>query len=159
MLAFDYALYLVSRVYGATTGRRWPEEGHVAISMTPFLMFEGCAEAAMSLYVSLFRGSRIKQIERYGPGELGGEGSVKRADLAVAGQDLICIDSPIKHAFTFTPSVSLFVECEDEAEFDAVFDQLSTDGSVLMPPDHYGFSTRFAWVNDRFGVSRQLNLQ
>ena len=68
-----------------------------------------------------------------------------------------CIDSPIKHAFTFTPSFSLFVECESEAELDAAFARLSDGGSVLMPPGNYGFSTKFAWVNDRFGVSWQLN--
>jgi len=35
---------------------------------------------------------------------------------------------------------------------------LSTDGAVLMPLDDYGFSTRFGWVGDRFGVTWQLNL-
>ncbi|MEL6662392.1 MAG: VOC family protein, partial [Pseudomonadota bacterium] len=29
---------------------------------------------------------------------------------------------------------------------------------ALMPMDNYGFSQRFAWVNDKFGVSWQLNL-
>ena len=77
----------------------------------------------------------------------------------MAGQDIICIDSPAKHAFTFTPSVSLFVECESEAELDMAFVQLSTGGSVLMPLANYGFSRKFGWVNDRYGVSWQLNLQ
>ncbi len=131
----------------------------MAHTVTPFLMFEGAAEAAMNFYVTLFPGSEIGRIERYGPGEMGAEGSVKRADFTVAGQRLICIDSPIQHAFTFTPSVSLFVECESEEEFDAAFGRLAEGGSALMPPANYGFSTKFAWVSDRFGVSWQLNLR
>lgn len=131
----------------------------MASAITPFLMFEGSAEAAINFYISLFAGSKIEQIERYGPGEPGPEGSVKRATFKLAGLTLMCIDSPMKHAFTFTPSVSLFVECESAAEFEAAFSQLSAGGSVLMPPNNYGFSTKFAWVNDRFGVSWQLNLQ
>jgi predicted 3-demethylubiquinone-9 3-methyltransferase (glyoxalase superfamily) len=122
-------------------------------------MFEGSAEEAMRFYIALFPGSEIRRIERYGAGEPGAEGSVKRADFTVAGQAIICIDSPMKHAFTFTPSVSLFVECESDAEFDTAFRELSTKGSVLMPPDNYGFSRKFGWVNDRYGVSWQLNLQ
>jgi predicted 3-demethylubiquinone-9 3-methyltransferase (glyoxalase superfamily) len=130
----------------------------MAHAVTPFLMFEGSAEAAVNFYVTLFPGSGIERIERYGAGEPGPEGSVKRADFTVAGQRLSCIDSFVKHAFTFTPSVSLFVDCESEAELDAAFGQLSDGGSVLMPPANYGFSTKFAWVSDRFGVSWQLNL-
>jgi predicted 3-demethylubiquinone-9 3-methyltransferase (glyoxalase superfamily) len=130
----------------------------MAHMVTPFLMFEGSAEEAMRFYVTLFPGSEIKRLERYGPGELGAEGSVKRADFAVAGLDLICIDSPGKHAFTFTPSISLFVECESEAELDSTFGKLSAGGTVLMPLDNYGFSSKFGWLNDRFGVSWQLNL-
>lgn len=130
----------------------------MARSITPFLMFEGAAEEAMRLYVSLFAGSSVKQIERYKSGEMGAEGSVKRADFTLAGEDVICIDSPAKHAFTFTPSLSLFVECEDDAEFETAFAQLSTGGMVMMAPDNYGFSRRFGWLSDRFGVSWQLNL-
>jgi predicted 3-demethylubiquinone-9 3-methyltransferase (glyoxalase superfamily) len=132
---------------------------NLANSITPFLMFDnGSAETAMNFYVALFQGT-IKGIQRYGPGEPGREGSIKRADFNIAGQDVICIDSPIKHAFTFTPSMSLFVECASEAELDAALRKLAEGGSVLMPADNYGFSAKFAWVNDRFGVSWQLNLQ
>ena len=121
------------------------------------LMFEGKAEEAMTLYVSLFGGS-VTAVEKYGPGEHGKEGSVKRAEFTVGGHRLACIDSPIKHAFTFTPSASLFVECADEAELDRAFATLSEGGGVLMPPGNYGFSRKFGWANDRFGVSWQLNL-
>jgi predicted 3-demethylubiquinone-9 3-methyltransferase (glyoxalase superfamily) len=126
-------------------------------SVVTQLMFEGQAEEAMTLYVSLFSGS-VTAIERYGPGEHGKEGAVKRAEFTVGGHRLTCIDSPIKHAFTFTPSASLFVECAGEDEFDRAFATLSDGGSVLMPPGNYGFSTKFAWLNDRFGVSWQVSL-
>jgi len=112
----------------------------------------------MTLYVSLFKGSAVERIERYGPDGPGAVGSVKRAEFTLAGHRLACIDSPIPHNFTFTPSASLFVECEDEAEFDATFGQLSAGGMVMMPPGDYGFGKKFAWVGDRFGVSWQLRL-
>jgi predicted 3-demethylubiquinone-9 3-methyltransferase (glyoxalase superfamily) len=126
--------------------------------VTTFLMFEGVATEAMNLYVSVFSDSKIQQVERYGPGEPGAEGTVKRASFTLAGQEFLCIDSPIKHGFTFTPSISLFVECDSEAEFDVAFSRLSDGGSVLMPVGNYGFSTKFGWLSDRYGVSWQLNL-
>lgn len=64
----------------------------------------------------------------------------------------------VKHAFGFTPSSSLFVECESEEELDRVYSAFADGGAPLMPPSSYGFSRRFAWVNDRFGVSWQLNV-
>ena len=127
-------------------------------SMRPFLMFEGNAEAAMNLYVSVFPGAEMLDIERFGAGEPGAEGSVKRASFAVAGQTVMCFDSPVKHAFTFTPASSLFVECESEDEIDRIAAALGDGGAVLMPLADYGFSRRFTWLNDRFGVSWQLNL-
>ena len=130
----------------------------MATKITPFLMFEGKAEEAMNFYVSLFENSRVTSIKRYGPGEAGAEGSVMQAAFSVAGQTVMCIDSPMKHNFTFTPSISLFVDCGSEAEIDKLFAKLSESGQVMMPPGDYGFSRKFAWVSDRFGVPWQLNL-
>jgi predicted 3-demethylubiquinone-9 3-methyltransferase (glyoxalase superfamily) len=74
------------------------------------------------------------------------------------GQPIMFLDSPVKHAFTFTPASSLFVECENAEEVDRLFAALSDSGKVLMPLDAYPFARRFGWMNDRFGVSWQLRL-
>lgn len=124
----------------------------------PFLMFEGKAEEAMTAYVALFPDSEIVEISRYGPEGPGPEGSVIRALFRLAGQDVYCIDSHVHHAFTFTPAFSFFVECASEAELESSFAALLQGGQALMPLDNYGFSRRFGWLNDRFGVSWQLNL-
>ena len=125
--------------------------------ITTFLMFEGKAEEAMNFYVSVFDGA-VDSITRYGADGPGPEGSVQHATFTLAGQQYMCIDSYVKHGFGFTPAVSLYVTCADEAELDRLFATLSEKGGVLMPLDNYGFSTKFGWVNDRFGVSWQLNL-
>jgi len=125
---------------------------------TTFLMFEGKAEEAMNFYTSLFEDSKILSITRYGPNEAGTEGTVMLATFSLGGQEFMCIDSYIKHEFTFTPAMSIYVNCASEAEIDRVFEKLSLNGQVLMPLDHYPFSKKFAWVSDPFGVSWQLNL-
>lgn len=130
----------------------------MATTVRPFLMFEGKAEEAMNFYVSLIPGSEITSIARYGPGQPGPEGSVMVATFTVAGQAVMCSDSYVKHGFTFTPSVSLFVDCESEEEIRRLATNLAEGGAELMPLGNYGFSRQFAWVNDRFGVSWQLNL-
>lgn len=125
-------------------------------SIKTHLMFEGVAEEAMNFYVSLFHGE-IGRIERWRAGEQGKEGNFKRAEFSLCGREFLAFDSPVKHEFTFTPSMSLFVECESEAEIDEAYARLSSDGKVLMPLADYGFSKKFGWVNDRFGVSWQLS--
>lgn len=124
----------------------------------PFLMFEGKAEEALSFYVSLIPDSAVTSIARYGPEGPGPEGSVMVASATIGGAAVMASDSHVKHAFGFTPSLSLFVTCSDDAEIERLSTALAEGGGVLMPLDNYGFSRRFAWVNDRFGVSWQLNL-
>ena len=126
---------------------------------TTFLMFNGQAEAAMKFYTSLFKQSEILNLTRYGANEDGVEGSVQHATFTLNGQEFMCIDGSAQHAFTFTPSMSLYVRCATEEEIDRVFTALAEDGQILMPLDRYPFSRRFGWVADRFGVSWQLNLE
>ena len=126
--------------------------------VTPFLMFTGDAEPAMALYTSLFDDARVLSLTRWGAGEQGAEGTVQQATFTLAGQVFRCFDSLPVHSFTFTPSFSIFVDVESAEELDRLFAALSDGGAVLMPVDNYGFSRRFGWVNDRFGVSWQLNL-
>jgi len=125
---------------------------------TTFLMFTGQAEAAMKLYTSLFKQSAIVNITRYGSNDMGAEGTVQHAIFTLNGQEFMAIDSNAVHAFTFTPSMSLYVRCENEAEIDRVFAALSAGGQILMPLDQYPFSKKFGWLADRFGVSWQLSL-
>ncbi|WP_044640046.1 VOC family protein [Risungbinella massiliensis] len=126
--------------------------------VTPFLMFQGNAEEAMNYYTSLIEGSEITSINRYGVNEVGDEGSVMQATFSLKGQEFMCIDSNVKHKFTFTPSFSIFLTCDGEEELDRLYGKLSDGGKLLMPLDDYGFSKKFAWIEDKFGVSWQLNL-
>lgn len=127
--------------------------------ITTFLMFDGRAEEAMTLYTSLFKQSEILSITRYGVNEAGAEGTVQQALFTLNGQQFMCIDSPAQHAFTFTPSMSLFVRCDTEEDIDEMFAKLAQDGQILMPLGEYPFSPKFAWVSDKFGVSWQLSLE
>jgi predicted 3-demethylubiquinone-9 3-methyltransferase (glyoxalase superfamily) len=132
----------------------------MAHSVRPFLMFqENNAEEAMNFYVSLFSDGKVIELLRFAKGEQGPEGSVKTGVFSVAGQTIRVFDSPVKHAFTFTPASSLFVECESEAEIARLAAALAESGNVMMPLDNYGFSRQFTWVSDRYGVSWQLNLK
>lgn len=127
--------------------------------VTPFLMFqEGNAEEAMNYYTSLIEGSEIKSIVRYGANQGGEEGTVMNAVFSLKGQEFMCIDSNIKHEFTFTPSFSIFINCDTEEEIDRLYEKLSDGGGALMPLGDYGFSKKFGWLVDRFGVSWQLDL-
>lgn len=127
-------------------------------TVSPFLMFEGKAEKAMSFYVGLIPDSSVIDIRRYGADGPGAEGSVMTATFSLGGLIVMCSDSNVSHDFTFTPSTSLFVTCSSEQEIDTLSGALADGGKVLMPLGNYGFSRNFAWVNDRFGVSWQLNL-
>ncbi|HXN26424.1 MAG TPA: VOC family protein [Candidatus Acidoferrales bacterium] len=124
----------------------------------PSLMFQGKAEEAMNFYVSLFPGAEVLGIIRHGPDGPGAERSVMKASFRIGTQTILCTDSTVKHDFSFTAAFSFFVECDSEAEIRRLHDALAAGGTAAMPIASYGFSRMFAWVNDRYGVSWQLNL-
>lgn len=112
----------------------------------------------MDLYVSVFPDSGVVSVERYAEGEHGPVGTIKVAVFALCGREVMCADSPIEHDFSFTPSSSTFVDFDSLEALERAFGMLSEGGEVMMPLGEYGFSERFGWVSDRFGVSWQLNV-
>lgn len=130
------------------------------IRATTFLMFQGGkAEAALNFYAENVPDTHIVSLQRFGPEGPGPEGTVLRGQAVIAGMPVMVHDSYVTHGFDFTPSISFFVECDDEAQIDALAAKLGEGGAALMPLGSYGFSRKFAWLADRFGISWQLNLQ
>lgn len=117
------------------------------------------AEQAMNFYVELFDHSKIVNVKRWGKEGPGKEGTIMHATFNLDGQLFMCSDSPPIHDWDFTPAVSNFVECKNENELEKLFNQLAENGKVMMPLGNYGFSQKFGYVEDQFGVFWQLNLQ
>ncbi|GAB2775741.1 VOC family protein [Salinimicrobium soli] len=127
-----------------------------------FLLFtgeqHGKAEEAINFYSTLFDDSKVGSIERYGPNDPEPEGTVKQAHFSLNGQQFIAKDSSLKHKFSFTPAVSFFIESDKPGDIDDAFKKLAKDGVVFMALDEYPFSPKFGWVQDKYGISWQLNL-
>lgn len=128
--------------------------------MIRFLTFQdNNAENAMKFYVELFDNSKIIAIQRWGKDGPVEEGRIMQATFELDGNLFMCSDSPPVHDWDFTPAVSNYIECENKTELETLFSKLSEKGQVSMPLNNYGFSQKFGWVIDQFGVSWQLNLK
>ncbi len=118
--------------------------------MLTHLMFQdGRAREAAEWYVSLLPGSRVDRIVE---SDAGGA----TVYFTLADRAFIAFDSPVRHDFDFTPSVSIFVRCDDEEQVRQLFSRLAEEGDVKMPVGDYGFSSCFGWASDRYGVSWQV---
>jgi predicted 3-demethylubiquinone-9 3-methyltransferase (glyoxalase superfamily) len=119
----------------------------------------GRAEEAIKFYVSLFKNSKVDHVLHYKADEYGGdEGMVKLATFTLDGQQYMAAENNETHEWGASPAVSIYVQCDDEDEIDTLYKKLSEDGEARIPLDDYGFSKKFGWTDDKYGVSWQLNL-
>lgn len=128
--------------------------------LIPHLWFDDQAEQAAQFYTSLFAGSRIGPVTRYGKegfeihGQL--EGRVMTVGFELAGYRFIALNGGPQ--FTFTPTISFFVMCETAGDIDDLWRRLSDGGVALMALGRYGWSEKYGWLQDRYGLSWQLSL-
>lgn len=112
--------------------------------ITPFLWFDGKAEEATNFYTSIFPNSKIVSVMRYGEAGPGAKGSVMSATFELHGQEFMALNGgPM---FSFSPAISLFVQCETQEEVDKFWEKLSEGGE----------KQRCGWLKDKFGVSWQV---
>jgi predicted 3-demethylubiquinone-9 3-methyltransferase (glyoxalase superfamily) len=112
--------------------------------ITPFLWFDHQAEEAANFYVSIFKNSKIQTVSRYGEAGPGPKGSVMVVTFQLDGQSFTALNGGPK--FTFTPAISLLVNCETQTEVDELWEKLSAGGR----------KDRCGWLQDKYGLSWQI---
>lgn len=113
--------------------------------ITPFLWFDGKAEAAIKLYTSVFKNSKIINITYWGEGSPFPKGQVMNGTFELDGQKFYAFDAGPQ--FKFTEAISFYVNCETQEEIDHFWNKLTTDG---------GQESMCGWLKDKFGVSWQI---
>lgn len=118
------------------------------------------AEAMFEFYQSVFKNVKRLRSSNYteASSKMAGRpvGSLMTLEFDIEGQEFMALNGgPM---FKPNPSISFYISCPAAAEVDEMFKKLSDGGTVLMPLDKYPFSERFAWLNDKFGVSWQINV-
>jgi predicted 3-demethylubiquinone-9 3-methyltransferase (glyoxalase superfamily) len=112
--------------------------------ITTFLTFNDRAEEAVQFYVSIFKNSRILSTRRYGDAGPGPKGSFMTASFELEGQEFMALNGG--PSFNFAHGISLFVNCETQAEVDELWEKLSEGGEQIA----------CGWLTDKFGVSWQI---
>lgn len=118
--------------------------------ITPFLWFHDKAEEAAHFYVSVFDNSRILSTTRYSKDAANASGRPADSVMTVAfeldGQAFTALNGG--PAFSFTPALSLVVNCHSQEEVDHYWNQLSKDGDPNVQ--------QCGWLQDRYGLSWQI---
>lgn len=125
--------------------------------ITPCIWFDGQAAQAAALYTSLFQKLDIKDAPQNGKvgQDFLDQPDVMMAEFELAGMRMMGLNGGPQ--FKSNPSISFFVQLQTPAQVDRLWASLSDGGEILMPLDNYGFSPRYGWLNDRFGVSWQIS--
>jgi predicted 3-demethylubiquinone-9 3-methyltransferase (glyoxalase superfamily) len=113
-------------------------------SVTPCLWFDGQGEEAATLYTSVVKNSRIVHVARYGEAGPREPGSVMLVSFELDGRRFTALNGGPE--YTFTPAISLEIECADQAEVDRCWSALSEGGE----------EGPCGWLSDRYGVSWQI---
>ncbi len=128
--------------------------------ITPFLWFENNAEEAVNFYTSLFDDTSILSVTRYNEesAKVSGQkpGSAMTIAFKLEGQSFTALNGG-PH-FKLNPSISFFIYCESETKIDRLYKSLSEGGFIMMPLDKYDWSPKYAWVQDKFGLFWQLDV-
>ena len=111
--------------------------------IAPCLWFDTEAEDAARFYTSVFGGS-VLDVSHYGEAGPRPEGMVLMVSFELRGQQFRALNGGPE--FKFTEAVSFQVDCQDQAEVDRLWSQL-TDGGEEGP---------CGWLKDRFGLSWQI---
>jgi len=119
--------------------------------IVPHLWYDKEAFEAAQFYVSLFEDSAIVLHSSINDTP---SGTADLLTIRLAGQEFMMISAG--PYFKFTPAISLRVDCSTKEEVDALWNQLSVDGTTLMPLDSYPFSERYGWTADRYGLNWQI---
>jgi predicted 3-demethylubiquinone-9 3-methyltransferase (glyoxalase superfamily)/uncharacterized protein YndB with AHSA1/START domain len=117
--------------------------------ITPFLWFDKEAEEAANFYVSIFKKSSINKVIKHG-------NSAFVVQFKLAGQAFTSISAgPM---YKMNPSISFFIMCNSVAETKSVWKKLAKGGKVLIPLEKQMWSESYGWVQDKFGLSWQINI-
>jgi predicted 3-demethylubiquinone-9 3-methyltransferase (glyoxalase superfamily) len=104
------------------------------------LWFDGQAEDAARLYVSIFEDAAVGAISRQP------DGSVLVVEFTLAGQTFTALNGGPQ--YTFCPAISFVVDCTTQEEVDHYWDRLGEGGD----PE----AQQCGWLKDRYGVSWQI---
>ncbi len=124
--------------------------------ITTFLTFPGNAWEAIDFYTAVFPGSRIVEVTRFEEGGPGEPGKVLNGVVELLGTEMMFMDLDKSQVPAFAWSTSLLVYCDEDDEFDLLFEKLSAGGIVMMGPEPVLDMRKVAWVTDKFGVTWQL---